>query len=127
MEHLVDEVEAVRLGDQLPRFGVVGATERAGDVDEVGGERARLDRTLGLLFGTRAALVHEHRARDPPAVVDVADAIGVGDDDVVEELLAEVGAAVDQADHPQGDARRVDRHAEPGDAAGAWARSSSYG
>ena len=73
-----------------------------GHVDQIGGERTRLDRGLGPLLRPDAALEHEHRARHRPALVDVADAVRVGHHDVVEELLAEVGAAVDQADRPAG-------------------------
>src|SRR5207253_3067678 len=65
--------------------------------------------------GARASLEHQHRAGHGPALVDLADALGVGHDDVVEELLTEVGTAVDLADDAQRDARGVDRYPEPGE------------
>jgi urease accessory protein UreE len=50
-------------------------------------------------------------------VVHLTDTLSVGHDHVIEELLAEVGAAVDLTDDAQRDARRVDRHPEPGETA----------
>ena len=52
-----------------------------------------------------------------PALVDLADDVVVGELDVVEELLAELGVAVDLTDRPHGHARRVGGHREPGEPA----------
>ena len=57
--------------------------------------------------GDRVAFVHEQSRRDGPTVVHVADDVGGGHDDVVEELLAEPGRAGDEAqrDHLEPGAR----------------------
>ena len=52
-------------------------------------------------------LVHQRREHDPPAVADVAEPLGVGDPDVGEVHLVELGLAGDLVQRPHLDARRV--------------------
>ena len=63
------------------------------------------DRT-GAHRADRDALVHQHRRRLAPAVVELADQPVGGDADVGEEHLVEVTAAVDLVDRPDLDAGR---------------------
>ena len=63
-----------------------------------------------------AALVTERVHRDLPAVAELAEEVRPGDDDVVEEQLAELGMAGDLRHRPQLDARRAhvdDEHRDP--------------
>ena len=64
-----------------------------------------------------AALVVEPTNADGPSVVDVADAVGVGDAHVGEELLAELVGTVEHLDAMQLDAGCVHRHQEHAQAA----------
>ena len=64
----------------------------------------------------RRPLVHQRRERDGPAVVDVAEAVGVGDPHLVEEHLVEAGAAGHLAQRPHLDAGRLHVDDEPGEA-----------
>ena len=50
------------------------------------------------------ALVHQRGLGDPPALADLAEAVGVGDADVGEEDLVELGLAGDLAQRPHLDA-----------------------
>src|SRR5215218_54810 len=54
-----------------------------------------------------AALVTERVHRDLPAVAELAEEVRLGNDDVVEEQLAELGVAGDLRHRPQLDARRA--------------------
>jgi hypothetical protein len=105
----------VRPSDRLAGDGVLQAPDATSELDEVGCDAAGLARReVGV---TGAAFVHEHRLGDGPPAVDLADEVLVGDDDVVEELLAELGVTVDLSDLADRDARCVRRDREPREAA----------
>src|SRR6185503_15158086 len=70
-------------------------------------------RGAAVLARTPAALVEQHRLGHGPAVVDLTDHVIVGELDVGEELLAELGVAVDVADAFDGDPGRACGHQEP--------------
>ena len=65
----------------------------------------------------RVLLVEHPAGADGPALVDLADAVGVGDAHVGHELLAELLRAVDHLDAVQLDARLVDLDDEHAEAA----------
>ncbi len=69
---------------------------------------------VGRAAADRVALVREQRLRDTPPVVHVADDRVVTQDDVVEELLAELERAVDLFDRVDLHPRPVDLHDEHG-------------
>ncbi len=78
------------------------------------GEAAR-DRPFADELRDRGALVEQRGLRDTPAVVHVADAIGVGDAHVGEEHLVEVRATRDLSQRPHLDAGRAHVESEVGD------------
>ena len=63
-----------------------------------------------------ASLERQAGERDAPTVADRSDAIGVGNDHVVEEHLGEVRVAVHLAQRADVDARRAEVEPEGGDA-----------
>src|SRR5262249_20903164 len=63
----------------------------------------------------RDALVHQRRQRDAPAVADGAEPVRIGAAHVAEEPLVEARGAVDLADRPDLDPRRVHVEEEVGE------------
>src|SRR5215211_3578141 len=68
---------------------------------------ARSSQVRSLTCRGGAALVTERVHRDLPAVAELAEEVRLGNDDVVEEQLAELGVAGDLRHRPQLDARRA--------------------
>ncbi len=114
LEHpgLADEVAARPGRRARPPPGRRRAPTRA-----VSPARAAADRDGDVRRVVQHALVEHPADADRPAVVDVADAIGVGDADVGHELLAELLRAVQHLDAVDLDARLVDREHEHREAA----------
>ena len=117
------------LADQLEGARLVEVTGGVGQLDQ---RVTAVGRTSGLhgpghvrRAAAHGVLLVEHPAgADGPALVDVADAVGVGHPEVGDELLAELLGAVDHLDPVQLDAGLVDLDDEHAEAHGAWARPS---
>ena len=110
-----DEVVGVGSGQLLAHDRIVEPSDPPGQTNEVGRHwPGALER--GAVVGTPSpSLEDEHRLGHAPAFVDLAEALGVGDDDVVEEFLAELGHFVYLLDGPDREARSVAGHEEPGE------------
>ena len=98
-------------GGEVAARGVVGAVDRREQLDDVTPQPAAPGAPTVAARRATTALVEQHRLGDGPAVVHLADHVVVGELDVAEELLAELGVAVDLTDAFDGHARRVGRHA----------------
>ena len=82
-------------------LGVVAVRARRSSIEPLRGrhEAARVAQR-------EAALGAGRRHRDAPALVRLAEHVGVGHEHVVEEHLGEALVAVEALDRPHGDARR---------------------
>jgi hypothetical protein len=103
----------VGLGDQVLDSPVVGPACPAGQGDKVGGRPTGPGDRAHLCPGTHLTLHGQHRPGDSPPLVHLADDVVVGQLDVIEELLAELGTAVDLAERLNLYAWLVDFDGEP--------------
>ena len=93
---------------------VIQLAPRRGQRHQVGWQCSRVALPLPPEVPAATPLEQQHGLRDRPAVVHRPDDVVVGQLDVVEELLAELGASVDLPDAPDRHALRADRDGEPG-------------
>ena len=111
-----DEIIGVGSGQLLPDDRIVESSDLPGQSHEVGCQRAGTLERGAILGSPRASLEYEHRLGHRPARVDLAESVGIGDHDVVQEFLAELGHFVDLPYGPDGETGSVAGHEEPGQA-----------
>ena len=101
-----------RSASSLAHERIVGQPERLGHLDDAGQQVVAATATAGA---DRRTLVHQRGERDVPPVVDVAEAVVVGDPHLVEEDLVEARAAGHLTQRPHLDAGRLHVDDEPGE------------
>src|SRR4051795_13012749 len=119
VERLRDQSDLERLTGELARDRVIEPAGVAYDLEDR--PLLALPRRSGRSRDVRRVVLHplveQPPDADTPAVVDVTDPVTVGHAYVGQELLAELAVAVEHLDAVHGDARRVEREDEHGQAA----------